>query len=62
LRSLDHRPEWMEDMLNLLPSNVIEFPMQKVMDKPQIVQVEYKFETVKTRKGQELSHLQGCLF
>jgi N12 class adenine-specific DNA methylase len=62
LRLLDHRPQWMEDMLNLLPSNVIEFPVHKQITKPHIVSVEYKYEAVKTRRGEELSHLQGCLF
>jgi hypothetical protein len=52
----------MEDMLNLLPSNVIEFPVHKQISKPHIVSVEYKFEAVKTRRGEELNHLQGCLF
>jgi N12 class adenine-specific DNA methylase len=47
---------------DLVLSNIIEFPIQKIMEKPQIISVEYKFEAVKTRKGEELTHLQGCLF
>lgn len=62
LQELDHRPKWLEDMLSMLPSNVIEFPIQKQISKPHIVSVEYKFEAMKTKKGEELSHLQGCLF
>jgi len=62
LQELDHIPNWLQDMLNILPSNVIEFPVQKQISKPHIVTVEYKFEAVKTRKGEELNHLQGCLF
>ena len=62
LQGLDTRPNWMEDMLNILPRNVIEFPVHKHISKPHIVSVEYKFEAVKTRKGEELNHLQGCLF
>jgi len=62
LQELDHRPKWLEDMLSMLPSNMIEFPVHKQISKPHIVSVEYKFESVKTRKGEELNHLQGCLF
>jgi hypothetical protein len=62
LSELDHRPNWLEDMLSMLPSNVIEFPVQKQISKPHIVSVEYTYESVKTKKGEELNHLQGCLF
>ena len=62
LQELDHRPNWLEDMLKILPSNVIEFPVQKQISKPHIVSVEYKFEAMRSRKGEELNHLQGCLF
>ena len=30
LSELDHRPKCLEDMLNILPSNIIEFPIHKL--------------------------------
>jgi hypothetical protein len=39
----------------MLPSNVIEFPIQKQISTPHIVSVEYKFEAVKTKKVEELN-------
>jgi hypothetical protein len=47
---------------DLVMSNIIEFPIQKGMTKLEVIEVEYKFENVKTKKGEELNHLQGCLF
>jgi hypothetical protein len=47
---------------DLVMSNIIEFPIQKIMTKLEVIEVEYKYESVRTRKGEELNHLQGCLF
>jgi hypothetical protein len=47
---------------DLVLSNIIEFPIQKMMTKLEVVEVEYKFEKAKTARGRELEHLQGCLF
>jgi len=41
----------------MMPSNVIEFPIHKPMTKLEIVEVQYKFETVKTKKGEDVNHL-----
>jgi len=47
---------------DLVLSNIIEFPTQKIMTKLEVVEIEYKFEKAKTARGRELDHLQGCLF
>jgi len=59
---LDHRPNWLEEITAIVPSNIIEFPFQKIMTAPQLVQVEYKFEIAKTKKGEDANFMQGCLF
>jgi hypothetical protein len=58
------RPDWVNQITAVIPevSNVIEFPIQKIMDKPHIVQTEFKFETVKCKTGMTSNDLQGCLF
>lgn len=59
LINLPHRPDWIDDIIDTLPelSNVIDFPIQKIMDKPHIVQ-DFKFESVKSTSN----IFQGCLF
>jgi hypothetical protein len=47
---------------DLVMSNIIEFPIQKLMTKLEVLEIEYKFEKAKTARGRELEHLQGCLF
>ncbi len=56
-----NRPDWLLEIIDMMPSNVLEFPIQKPMSKLELVEVEYKFESVTTKKGEELNHLQGCL-
>jgi len=62
LTNIEDRPSWLLEIIDMMPSNVIEFPIQKPMPKLEIVEVEYKYETAKTKRGEELNHLQGCLF
>jgi len=62
LKSLRDRPNWLLEIIDMMPSNMIEFLIQKPMPKLEIVEVEYKFEAAKTKRGEELNHLQGCLF
>jgi len=70
LAELDHRPKWLENIIAMMPivnerDNVIEFPIQKIMNPPELVHVEkieYKFEVAKTRRGADANFMQGCLF
>jgi len=62
LTNINDRPTWLLEIIDMMPSNVIEFPIQKPMVKLEIVEVEYKYETAKTKRGEELNHLQGYLF
>ena len=62
LSDISDRPTWLLEIIDMMPSNVIEFPIHKPMTKLEIVEVQYKFETVKTKKGEDVNHLQGCLF
>jgi len=62
LTNIEDRPNWLLEIIDMMPSNVIEFPIHKPMTKLEIVEVHYKSEQAKTKRGEELNHLQGCLF
>jgi len=47
LTNIEDRPTWLLEIIDMMPSNVIEFPIQKPMPKLEIVNVEYKFEAIK---------------
>lgn len=57
LTNIEDRPTWLLEIIDMIPSNVIEFPIHKPMTKLEIVEVQYKFETVKTKKGEDVNHL-----
>jgi len=58
LQSNEDCPNWLLEIIDMMPSNILEFPIQKSMSKLEII--EYKFESVSTKKGAEI--MQGCLF
>jgi len=62
LTNIEDRPTWLLEIIDMMPINIIEFPIHKPMTKLEIVEVQYKFETVKTKRGEDVYHLQGCLF